>query len=114
MTRFDRRWPGLCWRMAGRGGGPGATGNFRGSHHAGRFSDVDKRSLFFACNHLWKPWMAVTPETDQSRPDSEVVGHPEECGSTSLPGSQPAARVIYTIACHTRTFNESGSAQTTA
>ena len=41
--------------VAGRGGGPGATGNFRQVRTMPVvFSEVDKRSLFFANNHLWK------------------------------------------------------------
>ena len=80
VTRFDRRSQ-VSGPVAGRGGGPGATGNFRQVRTMPVvFSEVDKRSLFFANNHLWKTWMAAHLETDQSRPDSEVVGHPEERG----------------------------------
>jgi hypothetical protein len=65
------------------------------------FSEVDKRALFFANNHLWKTvnggkdWKQISP--DLTRKTWDV---PKSVGKYSeLPGSQPAQRgVIYTIA----------------
>jgi hypothetical protein len=57
VSRFDRRTGQVSavGPVAGRGGGPGATGNFRQVRTMPVvFSEVDKRSLFFANNHLWK------------------------------------------------------------
>ena len=66
------------------------------------FSEVDKRSLFFANNHLWKTvdggqtWKQISP--DLTRKSWEI---PKSVGKyTPLPGSQPTQRgVIYTISC---------------
>jgi photosystem II stability/assembly factor-like uncharacterized protein len=104
VTRFDRRTGQVSavGPVAGRGGGPGATGNFRQVRTMPVvFSEVDKRSLFFANNHLWKTldaghtWKQISP--DLTRKSWDI---PKSVGKyTSLPGSQPAQRgVIYTIA----------------
>ena len=65
------------------------------------FSEVDKRTLFFANNHLWKTvdggqsWKQISP--DLTRKTWEI---PKSVGKYStLPAAQPTQRgVIYTIA----------------
>ena len=65
------------------------------------FSEVDKRALFFANNHLWKTvnggqsWQQISP--DLTRKTWET---PKSVGKyASLPGAQSHERgVIYTIA----------------
>ena len=57
VSRFDRRTGQVSsvGPVAGRGGGPGAHGTFRQVRTMPVvFSEVDKRALFFANNHLWK------------------------------------------------------------
>ena len=104
VSRFDRRTGQVSavGPVAGRGGGPGAAGNFRQVRTMPVvFSEVDKRSLFFANNHLWKTvdgghtWKQISP--DLTRKSWEI---PKSVGKyASLPGSQPVQRgVIYTIA----------------
>ncbi len=104
VSRFDRRTGQVSavGPVAGRGGGPGATGNFRQVRTMPVvFSEVDKRSLFFANNHLWKTvdggqtWKQISP--DLTRKSWDI---PKSVGKyTSLPGSQPTQRgVIYTVA----------------
>ena len=103
VTRFDRRTgqTSAVGPVAGRGG-PGATGNFRQVRTMPVvFSEVDKRSLFFANNHLWRTvdggqtWRQISP--DLTRKTWEI---PPSVGKyASLAGSQSAQRgVIYTIA----------------
>ena len=104
VSRFDRRTGQVSavGPVAGRGGGPGAQGNFRQVRTMPVvFSEVDKRSLFFANNHLWKTvdgghsWKQISP--DLTRKTWEI---PKSVGKySSLPGSQPTQRgVIYTVA----------------
>lgn len=104
VTRFDRRTgqASAVGPVAGRGGGPGAQGDFRQVRTMPVvFSEVDKRALFFANNHLWrtidggKSWKRISP--DLTRTTWEI---PKSVGKyASLPGSQPAQRgVIYTVA----------------
>jgi photosystem II stability/assembly factor-like uncharacterized protein len=104
VSRFDRRTGQVSavGPVAGRGGGPGAAGNFRQVRTMPVvFSEVDKRSLFFANNHLWKTvdgghsWKQISP--DLTRKSWDI---PKSVGKyTSLPGSQSTQRgVIYTIA----------------
>ena len=64
------------------------------------FSEVDKRSLFFANNHLWKTvdgghtWKQISP--DLTRKSWDI---PKSVGKYVASGSQPTRRgVIYTIA----------------
>jgi photosystem II stability/assembly factor-like uncharacterized protein len=104
VTRFDRRTGQVSsvGPIAGRGGGGGAQGNFRQVRTMPVvFSEVDKRSLFFANNHLWKTvnggaaWKRISP--DLTRESWET---PKSVGKySSLPGSHATQRgVIYTIA----------------
>ena len=104
VSRFDRRTGQVSavGPVAGRGGGPGAQGNFRQVRTMPVvFSEVDKRSLFFANNHLWKTvdgghsWKQISP--DLTRKTWEI---PKSVGKySSLPGSQSTQRgVIYTVA----------------
>jgi photosystem II stability/assembly factor-like uncharacterized protein len=104
VSRFDRRTGQVSTvgPVAGRGGGAGAQGNFRQVRTMPVvFSEVDKRSLFFANNHLWKTvdgghaWKQISP--DLTRKTWDV---PKSVGKySSLPGSQSVQRgVIYTVA----------------
>ena len=57
VTRFDRRTGqvSVVGPVGGRGGVGGAPGTFRQVRTMPViFSEVDKRALFFANNHLWK------------------------------------------------------------
>ncbi len=104
VTRFDRRTGQVSavGPVAGRGGAGGARGNFRQVRTMPVvFSEVDKRTLFFANNHLWKTtngghtWTQISP--DLTRKTWTI---PKSVGKyAGLPGSQPHERgVIYTIA----------------
>lgn len=104
VTRFDRRTGQVSTvgPIAGRGGGGGAQGTFRSVRTMPVvFSEVDKRALFFANNHLWKTtdggqhWQQISP--DLTRATWET---PASVGKyAGLPGSQASRRgVIYTIA----------------
>ena len=71
VTRFDRRTGqvSVVGPVGGRGGVGGAQGNFRQVRTMPVvFSEVDKRSLFFANNHLWKTvdggthWKQISPD----------------------------------------------------
>ena len=104
VSRFDRRTGQVSsvGPIAGRGGGGGAQGTFRQVRTMPVvFSEVDKRALFFANNHLWKTvdggatWQQLSP--DLTRKTWET---PKSVGKYStLPGSQASQRgVIYTIA----------------
>ena len=104
VTRFDRRTGQVSavGPVAGRGGGPGAQGNFRQVRTMPVvFSEVDKRALFFANNHLWRTtdgghsWKQISQDLTRTTWDI-----PKSVGKySSLPGSQPTQRgVIYTIA----------------
>jgi photosystem II stability/assembly factor-like uncharacterized protein len=104
VTRFDRRTGQVSavGPVAGRGGGGGARGNFRQVRTMPVvFSEVDKRALFFANNHLWKTlngggtWTQISPDLTRAKWDT-----PASVGKYArLPGSQSQPRgVIYTIA----------------
>jgi photosystem II stability/assembly factor-like uncharacterized protein len=103
VSRFDRRTGQVSAAARHRpDGGPGAQGNFRQVRTMPVvFSEVDKRSLFFANNHLWKTvdggqsWKQISP--DLTRKTWEI---PKSVGRySSLPGSQSTERgVIYTVA----------------
>ena len=104
VSRFDRRTGQVSTvgPVAGRGGVGGPAGSFRQLRTMPVvFSEVDKRLLFFANNHLWKTvngghtWTQISP--DLTRKSWEV---PKSVGKyNALPGSQSTQRgVIYTIA----------------
>jgi photosystem II stability/assembly factor-like uncharacterized protein len=104
VSRFDRRTGQVTsvGPVGGRGGAAGAQGNFRQVRTMPVvFSEVDKRSLFFANNHLWKTtdgghtWKQISPDLTRKAWDT-----PKSVGKYSqLPGSKSAQRgVIYTIA----------------
>ena len=104
VTRFDRRTGQVSsvGPVGGRGGGPGAQGNFRTVRTMPVvFSEVDKRALFFANNHLWKTvdggasWKQISP--DLTRKAWET---PASVGKyRDHPSAQSQQRgVIYTIA----------------
>ncbi|HVJ28489.1 MAG TPA: hypothetical protein VM493_13160, partial [Vicinamibacterales bacterium] len=104
VSRFDRRTGQVSTvgPTAGRGGAGGPQGTFRQVRTMPVvFSEVDKRALFFANNHLWKTvdggqrWQQLSP--DLTRTSWEI---PRSVGKyASLPAAQPAQRgVIYTIA----------------
>jgi photosystem II stability/assembly factor-like uncharacterized protein len=103
VSRFDRR-TGQVSNVGpvGRGSVGGPQGNFRQVRTMPVvFSEVDKRSLFFANNHLWNTidgghtWKQISP--DLTRRAWET---PKSVGKYSaLPGSQSTPRgVIYTVA----------------
>ena len=71
VSRFDRRTgqTSSVGPVGGRGGGPGPPGTFRQVRTMPVvFSEVDKRSLFFANNHVWKTvdggshWKQISPD----------------------------------------------------
>ena len=104
VTRFDRRTGqvSVVGPLGGRGGGVGPQGVFRQVRTMPViFSEVDKRSLFFANNHLWKTidggahWKQISP--DLTRQTWEI---PKSVGKySSQPSAQGAPRgVIYTVA----------------
>jgi photosystem II stability/assembly factor-like uncharacterized protein len=104
VTRFDRRTGqvSVVGPVGGRGGVAGPAGTFRLVRTMPViFSEVDKRTLFFANNHLWKTvdggthWKQISP--DLTRATWEI---PKSVGKYSgLPGAQASQRgVIYTVA----------------
>ena len=104
VTRFDRRTGqvSIVGPVGGRGGIGGAPGVFRQVRTMPViFSEVDKRTLFFANNHLWKTvdggahWRQISP--DLTRATWEV---PRSVGKYAQHASaQPSQRgVIYTVA----------------
>ena len=104
VTRFDRRTGqvSVVGPVGGRGGVGGAPGTFRQVRTMPViFSEVDKRALFFANNHLWKTvdggtnWKQISPDlTRQTWAVPASVG--KYAGDAS---AQPAPRgVIYTVA----------------
>lgn len=104
VTRFDRRTGQVSavGPVAGRGGAGGPQGTFRQVRTMPVvFSEVDKRTLFFANNHLWKTtngghtWKQISGDLARPRWDT-----PKSVGKySSLPGSQSHLRgVIYTVA----------------
>jgi photosystem II stability/assembly factor-like uncharacterized protein len=111
VTRFDRRTGQVSsvGPIAGRGGVGGARGTFRQVRTMPVvFSEVDKRSLFFANNHLWKTmnggrtWTRISPDLTRATWDT-----PSSVGKyAKLAGSQSQQRgVIYTIAPSYRDVN---------
>ncbi len=104
VTRFDRRTGqvSVVGPVGGRGGVGGAAGTYRQVRTMPVvFSEVDKRALFFANNHLWKTidggttWRRISP--DLTRPTWET---PRSVGKyATQPSAQPTQRgVIYTVA----------------
>ena len=104
VTRFDRRTGQVSsvGPIGGRGGAGGAQGNFRTVRTMPVvFSEVDKRTLFFANNHLWKTldggqnWKQISPDlTRQTWVTPKSVGKYRD-----LPSAQSSPRgVIYTVA----------------
>jgi len=104
VSRFDRRTGQVSTvgPVGGRGGAPGAAGQFRQVRTMPVvFSEVDKRTLFFANNVLWKTvdggahWKQISP--DLTRKTWEV---PKSVGKYSGdPTAQPQQRgVIYAVA----------------
>jgi hypothetical protein len=104
VTRFDRRTGqvSVVGPVGGRGGVGGAVGNFRQVRTMPViFSEVDKRALFFANNHLWKTidggtnWKQISP--DLTRKTWDI---PKSVGKyANQPTAQAAQRgVIYTVA----------------
>ena len=104
VTRFDRRTGqvSVVGPVGGRGGVGGAPGTFRQVRTMPViFSEVDKRALFFANNHLWKTidggahWKQLSPDlTRQTWTVPASVGK-----YASDASAQPAPRgVIYTVA----------------
>ena len=104
VSRFDRRTGQVSsvGPIGGRGGAGGPQGTFRTVRTMPVvFSEVDKRALFFANNHLWKTvnggdtWQQISP--DLTRKTWET---PKSVGKyASLPGARSSQRgVIYTIA----------------
>jgi photosystem II stability/assembly factor-like uncharacterized protein len=104
VTRFDRRTGqvSVVGPVGGRGGVGGAQGNFRQVRTMPViFSEVDKRALFFANNHLWKTidggahWQQISPDlTRQTWTIPASVGK-----YSSQPTAQASPRgVIYTVA----------------
>jgi len=104
VTRFDRRTGQVSsvGPIGGRGGAGGAQGNFRTVRTMPVvFSEVDKRSLFFANNHLWKTidggqsWKQISPDlTRKTWVTPKSVGKYRD-----LPSAQSSPRgVIYTVA----------------
>ena len=104
VTRFDRRTGqvSVVGPVGGRGGVGGAAGTFRQVRTMPViFSEVDKRALFFANNHLWKTvdggthWKQISPDLTR-----QTWAVPPSVGKyASDPSAQPAPRgVIYTVA----------------
>jgi photosystem II stability/assembly factor-like uncharacterized protein len=104
VTRFDRRTGqvSVVGPVGGRGGVGAAPGTFRQVRTMPViFSEVDKRALFFANNHLWKTvdggmhWKQMSPDlTRQSWKTPASVGK-----YTGQPTAQSSQRgVIYTVA----------------
>jgi photosystem II stability/assembly factor-like uncharacterized protein len=104
VTRFDRRTGqvSVVGPVGGRGGIGGVPGNFRQVRTMPViFSEVDKRALFFANNHLWKTidggahWKQISP--DLTRATWET---PKSVGKyASHATAQSSQRgVIYTVA----------------
>ena len=104
VTRFDRRTGQVSGvgPIGGRGGAGGAQGNFRTVRTMPVvFSEVDKRSLFFANNHLWKTidggqnWKQISPDlTRKTWVTPKSVGKYRDLASAQ---SSPRG-VIYTVA----------------
>ncbi|MEO7275629.1 MAG: glycoside hydrolase, partial [Vicinamibacterales bacterium] len=104
VTRFDRRTGQTSGvgPVGGRGGVGGASGTFRQVRTMPVvFSEVDKKSLFFANNVLWKTmdggknWKAISQDlTRQTYESPKTIGK-----YLTQESAQPAQRgVIYTVA----------------
>jgi photosystem II stability/assembly factor-like uncharacterized protein len=103
VTRWDRRTGQVSavGPLAGRGNAPGQPAYRTVRTMPVVFSEVDKRSLFFANNYLWKTtsggksWSRISP--DLTRKTWET---PKSVGKySSLPGAKSQERgVIYTVA----------------
>jgi photosystem II stability/assembly factor-like uncharacterized protein len=104
VTRFDRRTGqvSVVGPVGGRGGLPGVQGNFRTVRTMPVvFSEVDKRALFFANNHLWKTidggttWKQISPDLARA-----TWTTPKSVGKyLNESSAQPSQRgVIYTVA----------------
>jgi photosystem II stability/assembly factor-like uncharacterized protein len=104
VTRFDRRTGqvSVVGPVGGRGGVGAAPGTFRQVRTMPViFSEVDKRTLFFGNNHLWKTldggmhWKQISP--DLTRPTWKT---PASVGKyADQPTAQSSPRgVIYTVA----------------
>ena len=104
VSRYDRRTGQVSsvGPIGGRGGAGGPQGTFRQVRTMPVvFSEVDKRALYFANNHLWKTvnggstWAQISP--DLTRPTWDT---PKSVGKYSdQPQSKSAQRgVIYTVA----------------
>ena len=104
VTRFDRRTGQVS--VVGPVGGRGGVGSPPGTFRQVRtmpviFSEVDKRTLFFANNHLWKTvdggmhWTQISPDLTRATWKTP--------GSVGKYSDQPTAQssqrgVIYTVA----------------
>jgi photosystem II stability/assembly factor-like uncharacterized protein len=104
VSRYDRRTGQVSavGPLGGRGGAGGPQGNFRQVRTMPVvFSEVDKRALYFANNHVWKTvnggstWARISP--DLTRTTWET---PKSVGKYSdQPQAKAAQRgVIYTVA----------------
>ena len=111
VTRFDRR-TGQVSVVGPVGGGRGGVGGPPGTFRQVRtmpvvFSEVDKRALFFANNHLWKTvdggkhWKQISPDlTRQAWDDPEergqvlrsAVGRKPPSAGSSTPSRRPTRR----------------------
>ena len=104
VTRFDRRTGqvSVVGPLGGRGASLGPQGNFRQVRTMPViFSEVDRRTLFFANNHLWKTidggahWTRISPDLTR-----QIWELPRSVGKYSTqPSAQATPRgVIYTVA----------------
>ncbi|MEO5897734.1 MAG: hypothetical protein ABIS06_18750 [Vicinamibacterales bacterium] len=104
MSRYDRRTGQVSsvGPLGGRGGAGGPQGNFRQVRTMPVvFSEVDKRALYFANNHVWKTinggstWAQISPDLTRTAWET-----PKSVGKYSdQPQAQFAQRgVIYTVA----------------
>ena len=98
VTRFDRRTGqvSVVGPVGGRGGVGGATGTFRQVRTMPVvFSEVDKRALFFANNHLWKTvdggahWKQLSP--DLTRTDVDGAGERRQVRERSVGAARASA-----------------------
>ena len=101
VSRFDRRTGQVSTvgPVGGTRGGPRSAGNFRQVRTMPVvFSEVDKRSLFFANNHLWKTvdggqtWTQISPDLTRKTWDD-----PGASASTVAPrvAVEPARRDLH-------------------
>ncbi len=120
VTRFDRRTGqvSVVGPVGGRGGVGGATGTFRQVRTMPVvFSEVDKRALFFANNHLWKTidggahWKQHEPRPDA--PDVDRAGERRQVPRAIRRRSPRRAASSTPSRRRTRTSTASGSGPTT-